>query len=144
MVKAMVATAMGKRVGDDGGASEAGFTFEVHAPDFEVPQDVQHYMHEKLAVKLHKVERFVIHVRAYLRDLNGSKGGIDKQCRLEAQLAGLETVTVLENGGDVRAVIDVTIDRFAEAVLKHVERMRTKRVEKGRKMVRNRKLAGNA
>ncbi len=132
---------MGKRVGDGLGETAPEFQFEFHSPGVDVPPDVHNYTREKLAAKLHKFSGKVICVKVFINDVNGSKGGVDKHCRMEALLAGLEPVNVLEQHGDLRALIDLTIDRFEFAVQRHVERSVAKGRHKGRKVARNKKLA---
>jgi ribosome-associated translation inhibitor RaiA len=114
----MVATAMGKR---EGGAE---FTFEFHARDFPVPGDITEYTHDKLAAKLKKFGNRITAVTVWLKDENGTKGGVDKSCRMEARVAGLEPITVQELDGDIRAVIDKTLEVFESTIQRHLDRAR--------------------
>ena len=115
----MVATSMAKRVGSDG-APARSLAFELHSPDLPLPPDVAEYVRDKL---------------------NGAKGGIDKGCHMEAHLAGHEPVNVEERHEDLRAAIDVAVQRLEEAVHRHLQRTRTVRRDRGRKIVRNQKLS---
>jgi ribosome-associated translation inhibitor RaiA len=130
---------MGKRVGDGVDAPAPEFQFEFHCRDYDVPADVQGYTKEKLGVRLHKFGHRVISVTVWMKDLNGTKGGVDKVCHMEARLAGMEPVNVQEINGDLRAVIDLAMDRLEDALRRHIGKMRTKPRQEGRKLVRNRK-----
>jgi putative sigma-54 modulation protein len=134
-------TDMGKRAGVPSDTPPHGFSFQFHSPDFDVPHDVHEFTHEKLRAKLHKYERYITEVIVHLKDENGMKGGEDKQCRIEAIVAGFEPVIVLEKHHDVRAALEIACDRLDDAVHRHIERARTKRRDNGRKMVRNNKLS---
>lgn len=132
---------MGKRAGGGEGSDAAGFIFEFHAPDFHVPQDVQRWLEDKLRARLAKYERSVERVRVFVRDENGSKGGVDKLVRMDCHLARLEPLDVVETSHDLRAALDLCLDRLELALGHHLDKRIAKRIEKGRKMVRNRKLA---
>jgi len=135
----MVATSMAKRVGSNG-APPRSLAFELHSPDIHLPPDVAEYVRDKLSAKLDKFGRRVMDVVVHVKDMNGGKGGIDKGCHMEAHLAGLEPVNVEERHEDLRAAIDIAADRLAEAVHRHLQRTRTWRRDRGRKITRNEKL----
>jgi putative sigma-54 modulation protein len=134
-------TEMGKRAGERNDTPPHGFQFEFHSPHVDIPSDVAEFTHEKLRAKLHKFERYVISVIVRVSDENGTKGGEDKTVRLEAVLARFDPVIVVETHHDLRAAIELACDRLDAAVHRHVERARTRRLDRGRKMVRNNKLA---
>lgn len=116
------------------------FTFEFHAPDFDVPHDVVEYTAEKLRAKLTKFARWIIGVTVYVKDQNGTKNGEDKVCHIEARMAGLEPVNVHEQHHDLRACIDCAVEEMEQSVHRHTERVRTRRRERGRKIARHAKL----
>lgn len=134
---------MGKRSGSGEGGDAAGFIFEFHSPDFEVPHDVQDWLQDKLRARLDKYARSIERVRVFVRDENGSKGGDDKMIRMHCLLAGLEPLDVVETNHDLRAAMDLCLDRLELALGHHLDKRIAKRIEKGRKMVRNRKLASS-
>jgi ribosome-associated translation inhibitor RaiA len=135
----MVATRLSKRVGDGNPARK--LVFELHSQDFVVPADVGAYVHDKIVAKLAKFGPLVTEVVVHLKDLNRGKGGVDKACHVEACLAGCRPVNVEERHHDLRAAIDVTIERTAEAVQRHLGRLRSKPLHRGRRMVRGTKTA---
>ena len=133
---------MGKRASprESGGAS-GFFAFELHSTEVNAPPDLVAYTREKLTAKLAKFERRILEVVVRLRDLNGPKGGDSFACHMEALLPHLEPVNVEERDHDLRAAIDRTVDRLDVAVQRHVERERSLRRNRGRKLVRHVKLA---
>jgi len=130
---------MAKRVGSDG-APARSLAFELHSPDTPLPPDVAEYVRDKLSIKLGKFGRRVMNVVVHFKHMNGDKGGIGQGCHMEAHLAGLEPVNVEERHEDLRAAIDIAVERLAEAVHRHLQRTRTLRRDRGRKMTRNQKL----
>lgn len=134
---------MGKRAGGGEGSDATGFIFEFHSPDLTIPHDVQDWLHDKLRARLEKYERSVERVRVFVRDENGDKGGEDKTVRMDCHLAGLEPLDVVETNHDLRAAMELCLDRLEAALGHHLEKRMAKRIDKGRKMVRNRKLASS-
>ena len=57
------------------------------------------------------------------------------------RLAGREPVNIEERHEDLRAAIDLAVERAAEAIHRHLERTRSKRLSKGRRLVRRIKTA---
>jgi ribosome-associated translation inhibitor RaiA len=130
----MVETRLGKRVGPEDPAQ--GITFEVHAPDVEVPPDVAGYAREKLVTKLARFGHQITGVVMHVRDVNGTRGGDGTVCHLEARLSHHEPVNVAERNHDLRAVIDLAVERLAEAVTRHLRKEEGKRRAQERKIVR--------
>jgi ribosomal subunit interface protein len=135
----MVATSMAKRVGSNG-APTRSLALELHSPDIPLPPDVTEYIQDKLRAKLSKFGRRVMDVVVHVKDINGDKRGVDKGCHMEAHLAGLAPVNVEDRHEDLRACIDITVERLEEAVHRHLERARGGRRDRGRNTVRNEKL----
>ncbi|HEY0712103.1 MAG TPA: HPF/RaiA family ribosome-associated protein [Polyangia bacterium] len=115
--------------------------FEFHSPDFSPPEAELRYAQEKLETRLKKYGRHVLGVRVHVRDVNGPKGGNGMTCHLEARLAGMEPVNVEEQEHDLRAAIDIAIDRLGVVVGRHLERARDSRMDGGRKLAQDSKVA---
>lgn len=130
---------MPSRTSNDAATQTKAFSFEFHSPDMVMPGDVSAYAEDKLRAKLGKFDR-VMGVVVTLRDVTGTKGGEDKACHIEALLAGLPAVNVVERHHDIRAALDIAVQAITEAVHRHVERARSVRLHEGRTVVRNRKL----
>ncbi len=59
-----------------------------------------------------------------LADVNGPRGGVDKRCRVVAELPGHAAVVVEEADADLNALIDRAADRLGEAVRRRLDRAR--------------------
>ena len=139
----MVATAIGKRTAGNGTSNGTPtLVIEFHSPDIEIPPDVVQYTQDKLNVRLGKYGRRVMGAIVHMRDLNGPKGGVGFACHMEARLSGLEPVNVEERDADLRAAIDMAIDRLDVVVGRHVGKARTVPRHRGAKLARNSKTAG--
>ena len=129
---------MGRKVGAD--TLSVPFPVELHAPDFTFPADLSRYIRAKLAAKLARFGHRLLGVMVRVKDVNGPKGGEGIVCGMEALLAHMEPVNVEERGHDLRAALDISLERFEVAVQRHIDRARTLPRNRGRKLVRYRKL----
>lgn len=59
-----------------------------------------------------------------LGDVNGPKGGIDKQCQLTVRGKRVSTVVVENVSADVYAAVDLSVERAGRAVGRALERAR--------------------
>ncbi len=55
-------------------------------------------------------------------DCNGNKGGVDKQCRIEATIGHAGTILAEETHTDLYAAIDVAAERLMRAISHKIER----------------------
>jgi len=63
-------------------------------------------------------------LRVELGDVNGSKGGVDKECHLTLHMPGARTIQIEETTPDPYASMDSARDRLVRAAKKELERMR--------------------
>lgn len=59
-----------------------------------------------------------------LVDINGPKGGIDKECRVTVRLPGLSAIHVTETAETLHGAIDMSRDRLENALKRTLERRR--------------------
>jgi putative sigma-54 modulation protein len=62
-----------------------------------------------------------------ISDINGPKGGVDKQCRITVRGPIWDTLTLDELSRDVYAAVDLAIERTAHTVAREIERARSLR-----------------
>lgn len=80
----------------------------------------------------------------HLKDINGPRGGEDKDCQLVIELEDTTTV-VRDRGHQIRAMVDRALHRASHALSKQVERIRERPLRaphlgKGRTPGRNRRM----
>ena len=59
-----------------------------------------------------------------LVDINGPKGGVDKECRVTVRLPGLSAIHVTEAAETLHGAIDLARDRLENALKRTLERRR--------------------
>src|SRR4051812_30396948 len=107
-----------------GGEPPAGFQLDVRAHGFSLTDALRQYATEHVAAKLAKHARAIQLVVIRFEDVNGSKGGVDKCCRIEVLVSGSPPVVVEEVEGDLRAAMDRASDRIQKAVGRELSRRR--------------------
>jgi hypothetical protein len=55
-------------------------------------------------------------VEVYLKDVNGHKGGIDKNCAIEAHLDGHQSVTAHHQAASIDEAVSGAVDKLARAL----------------------------
>lgn len=63
------------------------------------------------------------HVGVRLSDVNGPRGGVDKECRVRIRLHGLRVVLVTDVDAELRAAVDRACERAGRAVARRVDRL---------------------
>ena len=67
-----------------------------------------------------------VHVR--ISDVNGPKGGVDKQCQIKVRGRRLSAVVIDDLSGDAYSSVDMAVERVGRAVGRDIERVRRTRV----------------
>lgn len=80
---------------------------DIQARHIELNQQLKEHIQRKLQFSLNRFERHIGGVSVGLADVNGPKGGFDKQCTIQVFLDRMEDVVVK----DIQANLSVAIDR---------------------------------
>jgi ribosome-associated translation inhibitor RaiA len=123
-----------------GGEPPRGFHLDVRARGFDLTQSMYRRAVDHIAAKMAKHARAISNITIRLQDVNGPKGGLDKRCRVELQIAGFGPVIVDEVDQDAYAAIDVAGERLRKVVSQVLDERRSRRRQAGRKLVRHIKL----
>ena len=90
---------------------------------------------------LSAVERFQSRIRFVnisVRDINGPKGGIDKQCRCVVHLKRMAPIVIEDTDDNVRNLFNRVADRVAYTLCKRIDK-----VKKGGRSRTSRELMGS-
>ena len=79
----------------------------------------------RLRFVLRRLSWLVPRARVRLSDVNGPRGGVDKQCRVELKTAGAGTVVITALARDWQAALDAALARSARALVRVWRRGRT-------------------
>lgn len=90
------------------------------ALDAEVARRIRRQVHETLS---HGAD-LIRHASLHLADINGRKGGVDKQCHLVLQLHGLPAVVVQETRPALAEAVGRAIKRAQHSLARRIGRRR--------------------
>ena len=106
---------------------------KIHAQKIDVNEATKAYVERRLHFALGRFADVVKQVQVMLSDINGPKGGHDKQCRLRVDFKRQATPVLAEIlHEDLRTSIDLTADRLGRAVARAVDRQSAQRISRRR------------
>ena len=95
---------------------------QIRAKNFRLHDADRKEMERRLRFALTRFDKRIFQVTAGLADLNGPRGGTDKQCRLVVRLARSRKVTVEETHANASAAVALAANRAGRAVGRELER----------------------
>lgn len=100
---------------------------EFHGNGIPVTNSIFRWTHDRLLAALGQHELHVGRVEVRLRDLNGPRGGDDKECDLLVHLQGRALVVVKEHQSDLYAAIRVASGRLKNVIARRLAKRRRRR-----------------
>ena len=97
---------------------------ELRGRHLAVSSSLRQQAERRLGFALGRFGGLVERVALRVEDVNGPRGGIDKQCRVVVGLRRAGEVVVEAADGDVYVLIDRAAQRAGRAVRRRVERLR--------------------
>jgi ribosome-associated translation inhibitor RaiA len=104
----------------------------IHVQSRNVPIDdaLRAMLTAQLNTAIGRRSRHVAGVVVSFTDINGERGGADKQCRVVISMPRHEPVVVTKTGEDLRALIDQVVASVTRAMRRRIERRRRLRRHK--------------
>lgn len=96
---------------------------------FKLTEAIVRHIEGRIRLSLGTASDRINAVSVRLADINGSRGGIDRRCRIVVWLRDLGTIVVAAIDPDLYAAVDEAASRAKEAVWRHIKRRRTLRRE---------------
>ena len=98
----------------------------VIALDFRLTDAIFHRTESRLRSALRVANEQVSSAAAFLGDINGDHGGVDKSCRIVAHIRKLGTVVVRAVDRDLYAAVDRATAKLRQAIARKLGRQRTR------------------
>ena len=90
--------------------------------------DLAPELHDQITRRVHfalsRLDGSIQAVDITIADINGPRGGADKQCQIRVRGPALKTIVIEHLGLDSLATVSLALDRAARAVLRRVARRR--------------------
>ena len=103
---------------------------------FSLTEALRGYAKRRLKSSLAASDQHILSTQVRLSDINGPRGGIDKCCQLQVELAGSPSIIVRETSADMYSAIDRAAQRLGRSVSRRLGKFRSpKRLNRIRKAI---------
>lgn len=100
---------------------------EIHGQKVPVSAKLESHIERRLHYALDRLAPRITSVSVYVEDVNGPKGGVDKQCRILAQVKPSGKVIVKETGEDAFQSVSLAAEKIGRAIRKRIDKVIDKR-----------------
>jgi putative sigma-54 modulation protein len=100
---------------------------DIRAQNFRVSDKLNEHIERQLNFALDPFASWIDGVNVHLEDVNGPKGGLDKQCRILAQLKGGKTLKIEDVDTEFTLAVNRAADRLGQAISREVDKRREKK-----------------
>lgn len=100
---------------------------DLQSPDFEITKAIRDYVTDKTNRSLSSISGNLIGVTIHLRDVNGSRGGQDKECKVELSLADMPSIMVKKRSSDAYVAIKKAISRASRSGMRALRKRQSLR-----------------
>ena len=100
---------------------------KISAQGLRLDTSTDAFVHEHLHSALQRFEDQVVSVDAFLKDINGPKGGIDKQVLVRIRLRNRQVIATEITRADFRAAIVVAARKAKRAVRRSLKKSQQRR-----------------
>jgi putative sigma-54 modulation protein len=96
----------------------------VRSRQVDVDKEVRAHIERRLQFNIGRFSPRILRVTVRFVDLNGPRGGVDKECRIEIRLLPTGSIYVEDRDANLYAAFDRAADRVARSVARTVKRSR--------------------
>jgi putative sigma-54 modulation protein len=100
---------------------------DIQARGFTLTEGLREYVERRLSFVFASTRRSVRRISVRLSDENGPRGGDDKRCRMQVNLAAAPSVVIEDTETSLYVAIDRAADRIGRTVTRRIERLRKNR-----------------
>jgi putative sigma-54 modulation protein len=100
---------------------------DIRGQNLRVGDRLHEQVERQMNFALGQFETWISGVSVHLEDINGPKGGVDKQCRVLVDLKGGRTVKVEDVDADLNTAINRAAGRLGQVIGREVDKRREKK-----------------
>ena len=108
-------------------SKEQAIRIEVRFRGLDSSEALREHAARRILSHLSRFGREVTDVLVRVADVNGPKGGVDKQCQITVRGPRLGSAAVQEMSGDAYSAVDMATERLGRSVGRELERARDRR-----------------
>lgn len=99
----------------------------IHSSDFELTTALNNFIHEQSKKSMRACSDRIDRVVIRLKDINGPKGGNDKECSVEVKLTNSAPIVVSKRSDDAYASIRKALGRASRTTLRRLGKRRARK-----------------
>lgn len=99
----------------------------IQARHFDLTEAIRHHVEKRLGFLDRSHLRQIRRVLVRLSDVNGPRGGDDKQCQISVQLPGQSSVVIEETRSDLYGAIDRATRRVNHTINRRLGRLKNRK-----------------
>jgi putative sigma-54 modulation protein len=99
---------------------------DVRVKGMTIGRTLREQIGDRIDAAFRRLSKRIRAVTVYLTDTNGPRGGVDKNCQIAVLLNRGGTVRSNRTGADLIAAINLATHRVTHAVVRRLERRRTR------------------
>lgn len=96
---------------------------DVRFRGLEPSNSLRDHVVRRIQFHLSRFDHEITSVLVRINDINGPKGGVDKQCQVTVRARRLSSVIIDELSGDAYSAVDMAVERSGRAVGRDLERL---------------------
>lgn len=97
---------------------------QIQASHFDEQGDWRASIEERVNFVLRRLRHQISQARISLSDINGPRGGVDKQCQLTLKKTGAGAVVITTNARTYANALDAALSRASQAIVRSLQRKR--------------------
>ena len=98
---------------------------QIQAAHFNDADASRQSVEQRVRFALRRLQHQVRQARVRLTDINGPRGGVDKECQLTLKQSGAGQVVVTHQGTSYAAALDAALSRASQVLVRSLQRKRT-------------------
>lgn len=97
---------------------------DIQSRNFPLSDEMHQHIARRLQFALGRIETNVRHVTVRVEDVNGPRGGLDKQCHIHVALNNAPDVVIEELQADLFVAVQRAADRVGRVVVRRIGKQR--------------------
>ncbi|MFT7130449.1 MAG: putative sigma-54 modulation protein [Gammaproteobacteria bacterium] len=94
----------------------------IHTKGFDLTSGIKGHIEKRIHFSLSRVQIRIDRIDIHLSDINGPKGGVDKQCNISIHPKKMANITISDTKENLYEAIDHAINRASHSLIRKVSR----------------------
>lgn len=105
-------------------------TLQIRTIGCTIEPEIRESIRQEVATTFRRVHPSIDRIRVRLADLNGPRGGADKEVRLEVGLRGARNVIVAQRGASWMSALHTATQRAWQSTMRRIDRRKDRQTQR--------------